>query len=1168
MSSRGVSLEDKYRAETGQILLSGIEALVRLPMEQIRLDRQAGLNTAGFISGYRGSPLGGYDQRLTKAEALLGEHDVRFQPGLNEDLAATAVWGTQQVNLHPGAKAEGVFGIWYGKAPGVDRSGDVFKHANMTGTWPKGGVLAIAGDDPLAKSSSLPSQSEFAFVDAEMPVLTPADLQDVLDLGLHGLAMSRYAGLWSGMIALADLMDGSATVTVDLERLALRLPPDDGEPRHITLASLQIPNRLALEETLRRRRLPAALRYARANALNKVIVDSDAPRLGLAVSGKCWSATLSALDLLGISLRDADRLGLRLLKVSMPWPLEPTGVEDFASGVERIVVIEGKRSLIETQIKDQLYNLSADRRPAIVGKTDPSGAPLLPTVGDPDALTIAAALLSLLPKNDQTAAMAAALGKAERMQEEHRGLATASARPPHFCSGCPHSRSTRVPEGSRAMAGIGCHIMTQWMGGEAAGRGPAESYSQMGGEGVAWLGQAPFSGTGHVFANLGDGTYYHSGLLAIRAAVAADVSITYKILYNDAVAMTGGQPVDGPLSVEQIVAQLRAEGVQRIVVLSERPERFPAGTLPDDVSLFDRSALNDVQKDLRGVRGVSVLIFDQTCAAEKRRRRKRGLAEPAKQQVLINERVCEGCGDCSRQSNCLSVEPVETAFGTKRRINQSSCNQDLSCTDGFCPSFVMIEGGEPQKRQAPLGPILNAAATLSVPGLPASCPVTNVLMTGIGGTGVTTLSAILAMAAHLDGRRVLSTDVTGLAQKGGAVLSYLRFGPADQAIHGAKMQPGSADLVIGCDLLVAAGVECLTLCSTERSTIVADRTIAPTGRFALFQEMAEPLADLATRLRQVAGHVDILEAGDAADRLFGDRIFANMILAGAAFQRGKLPLSLGSIEQAIALNAVSSERNRAAFHAGRVLAAAPELLEIEDGKATTAHDEEDLDTLIARLSDELIAYQDEALAARYRSVVGRVRLVDRCVGEGRSVLSETVARSLFKLMAYKDEYEVARLHSDPVFRQRVRDEFGDTARLSLKLAPPLLARTDRATGRPRKMAFGPWIFPVLAVLARLRRLRGTAFDPFGWTVERRMERRLVEDYIRLIERILPSLSRDNYQTAVELAAFPQAISGFGPIKKEKAAQAEIRKDALLTAFERTSAIDPHGMGEPWQIAAE
>ncbi|MGI9499891.1 MAG: indolepyruvate ferredoxin oxidoreductase family protein [Geminicoccaceae bacterium] len=1166
MIGHDVSLDDKYTRLSGRVLINGIEALVRLPLDQARQDRRSGLRTGGFISGYRGSPLGGYDQRLEAVKALLEEHRVQFQPGVNEDLAATAVWGSQQVNLHDRAKVDGVFGLWYGKAPGVDRTGDVFRHANMTGTWRYGGVLAIAGDDPLAKSSSLPSQSEFALVDAEIPVLVPADIQDVLDLGLHGLALSRHSGLWTGLIALADLMDGSATVDVDPMRMSIIRPADDGAPRHITLDGLQVPHRLQAEERLRRRCLPAVLDYSRANRLNRVLMDSRRPRIGLAASGKNWSAVMSALDLLGIEPDDADRLGLRLMKIVMPWPLEPEAMLDFASGLETVLVVEAKRPLIETQLKDQLYHLDAAIRPTILGKTDARGAPLLPSIGDLDAVTIASVLLTLLSESDETAAMRSELDRIKRLDGEGRALASTSLRAPHFCSGCPHSRSTHVPAGSRAMAGIGCHIMTQWMGGEATGRGVGEGSSQMGGEGVAWLGQAAFTETPHVFANLGDGTYYHSGLLAIRAAIAAKARITYKILYNDAVAMTGGQSVDGPLSVEQIAAQVRAEGVERIVVLSERSERFMPGSLPHDVDLFDRDELAVVQEELRGVAGVSVLIFDQTCAAEKRRRRKRGLYPPAPKQVLINDRVCEGCGDCSRQSNCLSVEPFETAFGTKRRINPSSCNQDLSCTAGFCPSFVTIEGGIRQKPAAPIDRIMEAASTLALPPASQENAASNILLAGIGGTGVTTTSAILAMAAHLDDLAVVSTDMTGLAQKGGAVVSYVRLGPKARAIHGARITPGAVDLLLGCDLIVAAGADCLKLCSRERTSAVADAKITPTGSFALHQTGLPERGDLEGRVGQVTRGLAVIDAGDAAETLFGDRIFANMMLVGAAFQQGDLPLSLEAIERAIIMNAVAVQANRAAFHAGRVLFAEPSRLPRCDGRADGLI-EEGLNPLIDRLSAELVHYQDMALADRYRAMVAKVRLAETALGTGAERLTEAVAGNLFKLMAYKDEYEVARLHADPAFRAKVRAEFGPNAKLSVQLAPPLLSRLDPVTGRLRKMTFGPWIFPIFSVLARFKGLRGTKLDLFGWTAERRMERRLVEDYERLIERLLPSLSPDNHDTAVALASLPMEMNGFGPVKAARIEAAKAKEQELLAMFERPPAMVAP-VDAAWSIAAE
>lgn len=1166
MHRKDVSLDDKYLKEQGEVLISGIQALVRLPIDQIRYDQRCGLKTAGFISGYRGSPLGGYDQQLARAKALLDEHRVQVEPGINEDLAATAVWGSQQVNLHPGAEVSGVFGLWYGKAPGVDRSGDVFKHANMTGSWHQGGVLAIAGDDPLAKSSTLPCQSEFAFVDAEMPVLAPADIQDVLDLGLHGIALSRHSGLWAGMIALADTMDGSGTVNVDPHRLSIMMPQDDEPDRHITLAALQLQNRHAAEQRLRQIKIPAALDYARRNRLNKVAWDSPSPSLGIAASGKNWQALMTTLDLLGIDQLDAEQLGLRLMKISMPWPLEPESVEAFAFGLDKILVIEAKRPLIEPQIKDQLYHLDTARRPLILGKKDQFGAPLLSDSGDLTPMEIAPVLLKLLPETEATEAMRRKFHEGTRRQKMGQHLTASGKRAPHFCSGCPHSRSTKVPNGSRMMAGIGCHIMSQWMGGEARGYGLEDGYSQMGGEGVAWLGQRHFTRTPHVFVNLGDGTYHHSGLLAIRAAVAAKASITYKILFNDAVAMTGGQSVDGPLSVGQIVRQVRAEGVQAVTVVSEHPEWLTAEQIPADIAIVERDKLIQVQEKLRDTAGVSVLIFDQTCAAEKRRRRKKGTYPKAKQLAVINERVCEGCGDCSLQSNCPSVEPLLTPFGLKRRINQSSCNQDLSCTDGFCPSFLMIEGGTPAKPEAAnLTQLMEAAARLTAPTAPSDDATANILIPGVGGTGVTTISAILAMAAHLDGRRAATLDVTGLAQKGGAVVSYLRFGPSEMALHGARILPNQADLVLACDLVVAAGSDCLALCGPDRTHVIADETVLPTADFIVKSSMGEQSDQLAKLIQTSVRELSMMNVGAQAEQLFGDAIYSNMMLVGAAFQKGLLPLSLASIEQAIQLNGVAIDQNRAAFQAGRLLVSAPESLSSSDHKALAA--DESLDELIQRLSDELEAYADKAYADRFKSTVATVSLSERALEGDHLPLTEAVTKNLFKLMAYKDEYEVARLHSDPAFRARLRRQFGNNAKISIKLAPPLLSRKDPETGRPRKMTFGPWIFPLLGSLAKLKGLRGMWLDPFGWVRERRLERRLIDDYESTIHEILSALSPERLDIAVEIASLPEEIRGFGLIKEAAIEATKQREHELLTAFYSPDQAGPTE-DQSWLIAAE
>ena len=1165
MHRKNVSLDDKYRCEQGEVLINGIQALVRLPLDQIRQDRRRGLKTAGFISGYRGSPLGGYDQQLARIKSLLDEHDIHVEPGVNEDLAATAVWGSQQVNLHPGARVDGVFGLWYGKGPGVDRTGDVFRHANMAGTSPLGGALAIAGDDPMAKSSSLPCQSEFAFVDAEMPILTPADIQDVLDLGLHGIALSRYSGLWTGLIALADTMDGSATVNADPARLLMTLPPTDDAARHITLQALQLPYRQASERRLRDLKIPAALDYARVNRLNRVVWGDDQANIGIAASGKNWQALMAAFDLLGIDQERAEHLGLRTMKIMMPWPLEPETAEAFARGLETILVVEAKRPLIEPQIKDQLYHLDSARRPDVLGKRDRFGAPLLSETGDLSAMDIAAVLLKILPQNDRTLAMRTAFEWLQVREDQGKAESSPERRTPHFCSGCPHSRSTRVPDGSRMMAGIGCHIMGQLMGGESRGFGLEDGYSQMGGEGIAWLGQAPFTETRHLFVNLGDGTYHHSGLLAIRAAIAAKATITYKILFNDAVAMTGGQAVDGPLTVDQIARQLRAEGVRSITVVSEHPERLDRAGFPEDVTIHEREKLGEVQRDLRETDGVSVLIFDQTCAAEKRRRRKKGLYPKAKKHAFINDRVCEGCGDCSLQSNCPSVEPIETPFGTKRRINQSACNQDLSCVDGFCPSFVTIEGASPAtSTKTDLAPVFKAADSLPMPAAPSETAAANLVIPGIGGTGVTTIAAVLAMAAHIDGRRTATLDITGLAQKGGAVVSYLRFGPNDRPLFGAKPVPGKADLLIACDPLVAAGADCLISCSPEHTYAVADATIAPTAAFILHQSLDYRNDDPAGRLRSAVRKLGAWDASGTAEQLLGDAIYGNMILVGAAFQEGHLPLSLDAIEQAISLNGVAAQPNRAAFHAGRLLAAAPERLALRPKEP--AHEGESLDGLIQRLAAELEAYADHRLAARFTGLIAEVRLAETALGTGALALTEAVAKNFYKLLAYKDEYEVARLHSDPGFRARLRSEFGDGAKVRLHLAPPLLSRIDPVTGRPKKMAFGPWIFPLLRGLAALKPLRGTMVDPFGWTEERRLERTLIGDYEKTIQTLLPALSPARHQAAVEIAALPTNIRGFGPIKMKSIETTRAKERELLDRFNRLD--ETVAAEKTWLVAAE
>ncbi|HKX09732.1 MAG TPA: indolepyruvate ferredoxin oxidoreductase family protein, partial [Stellaceae bacterium] len=912
MALAAVKLDDKYALDSGRIYLSGVQALVRLALMQRRRDERAGLNTAGFISGYRGSPLAGFDQALWHAREFLDRHHLKFQPGLNEDLAATAVWGSQQVGLFPGSKHDGVFAMWYGKGPGVDRSGDVFKHANAAGTARLGGVLLLAGDDHACKSSTLPHQSEYALIDASIPVLNPAGVQDILDLGLYGWALSRYSGCWVGLKSIADTMDSSASVFADPHSVEIVTPADfELPPGGLNIRWPDPP--LEQEARLRLWKLPAVQAFARANRLDRIVLDAPQARLGIVTTGKSYLDVRQAFDELGISEADARRLGIRLYKVALSWPLEPEGLRRFADGLDEILVVEEKRPVIEEQAKSALYNLPADRRPIIIGKTDERGAPLLRETTELTVTEIARAIAGRLERfgaaEPRITERLAFLTAEERAAAAHK---PAISRTPFFCSGCPHNTSTKVPEGSRAVAGIGCHYMATWMDRRT------DTFTQMGGEGVPWIGQAAFTETPHIFANLGDGTYYHSGILAIRAAIAAKVNITYKILFNDAVAMTGGQPVDGPLTVARLTQQMAAEGVERIVVVSDEPEKYagPAG-LSARVTVSHRDALDPIQRELREFRGVSVLIYDQTCAAEKRRRRKRNRYPDPPKRVFINEDVCEGCGDCSTQSNCLSVIPIETEFGRKRAIDQSSCNKDFSCLKGFCPSFVTVHGGS-LKKAAPRG-AGTIFPVLPDPEIPALARPYGILVTGVGGTGVVTIGALLGMAAHLEGRGVSVLDMTGLAQKGGSVTSHVRLAPTTKDLHATRLSAGGADLLLGCDIAVAGGFESLSRLRKGETRAVVNRHEIITGEFTRNPDFAFPGDRLATDIRDLAGeaNADFIDATGIAERLLGDSIGANLFLLGFALQKGWVPLSLEAIEQAIELNGVAVELNKQALLWGR-----------------------------------------------------------------------------------------------------------------------------------------------------------------------------------------------------------------------------------------------------------
>jgi indolepyruvate ferredoxin oxidoreductase len=1148
MALREVSLDDKYELDEGLLYLTGTQALLRLALNQLRRDEMAGLTTASYITGYRGSPMHNVDKEVWRAKRVLAGERIHFQPGVNEDLAATACWGTQQTSAYPGAKYDGVFSIWYGKGPGLDRSIDAIRHANLAGTSPHGGVLACVGDDPAMKSTDVPAASETMFADLLMPMLYPATVQEVLDFGVIGWEMSRFSGAWTGFKLIADTVDTAAAVDGDPKRVRIvrpnfAFPPDGVSIRAGDSWSLQEPR-------LRRFKIPAALAVARANHVNVRLIDGPRRRYGLISSGKAAMDVKQALAELGLDARTAAEIGITFLKIGMPYPLDLEAVRAFADGLEEVFVVEEKRRFLETQVRDALYDLPEGRRPRVIGRYDEAGEQLIPEIGEfgPEEVSRALARrIAHFHASDRIAARIAFLdAKANRM-------ASRSAMPvnrlPYFCSGCPHNSSTKVPEGSRAHGGVGCHFMATYMNRDTG------AHTHMGGEGANWIGQAPFTNTAHVFQNLGDGTYFHSGLLAIRACVAAGVNITYKILFNDAVAMTGGQPHDGPLNPMAISRQVHAEGVGRIVVVTDQPEKYPVGAdFAPGVEIRHRRELDAVQRELRETPGVTILIYDQTCAAEKRRRRKRGDMEDPSRRVFINQRVCEGCGDCSKTSNCLSVLPLETAYGRKRLIDQSSCNKDYSCAEGFCPSFVSVYGAKPRKAAA--GRETPRELALLPEPLPAALPDDdsyNVLITGIGGTGVVTISALLTMAAHLEGKAFSTLDQFGMAQKGGAVSSHVRIAADESLLGPVRLSSGAADLVLGCDSLVTGAELSLALVDAARTHLVLNTHQAITGHFAMNPDLAFPDRDIYERLRMEADpdKLDALNATRLATALLGDSIATNLFMFGFAYQKGLIPVSAGAILKAIELNGMAVAMNKAAFEWGRRAAhnlAAVEAL-VDRGASDAAEPApQTLDELIAHRKADLTAYQNAAYAERYEMLARRVAKAETDRAPGMTGLAETVARNLYKLMAYKDEYEVARLYSDPAFKRRLDAQFEGIERLELLLAPPLLSRPDPVTGKPRKRAFGPWIFPALRTLAGFKGLRGTAFDPFGYSEERRTERALIGEYEAVLEQLAAGLDHDNHALAVALADVPASIRGFGHVKAGNVQQARAKWASLLETW--------------------
>lgn len=1159
-----VTLSDKYAAEEGWFFMTGTQALVRLPIQQRRRDAAAGHRTGGYISGYRGSPLGGYDMALWSAGDILARHDIVFRPGLNEELAATAISGSQYLGMFPGSRVDGVFGIWYGKGPGVDRAADALRHANWAGTSALGGALVLAGDDHGGKSSSITCYSDTVLEAVGIPLLYPGSVQEILDLGLHGFALSRFSGSWVGMKLVTDVVESGAPVYVGPEAPPIVRPGDYQPPEQgLSIRPFEL-NLLPQEERIYHHRLYAVLAYARANGLNRIERDEPGARLGIVSAGKAYRDMTQALANLGI---DAGRRrpALRVLKVGMVWPLDPEIVREFARGLDVIVVVEEKRPNLENQIRGILYGVP--KAPRLVGKLADHylfdrerGLWMIPNFGETNPALVASVLAAEFHRLDPACDV-----PLPGCSPAAASSVPAVVRTPSYCSGCPHNRSTRLPEGSRGLAGIGCHGMAVLLDPQNY-----RSISQMGGEGIQWLGQQPFTAEKHVFANIGDGTYAHSGMLAIRQAVAAHVPITYKLLFNGFVSMTGGQPVEGGQTVPQVLHSLSAEGVKRIALVTDDPGKYDKVPLPEGVQVHHRSRLDAVQRALREYPDVSVIVYDQPCAAERRRLRKKGKwADPPK-RTFINTAVCEGCGDCGRVSTCLSIEPVDTELGRKRRINQSSCNKDFTCVEGFCPSFVTVHGGELRKTGKARPP--EALQALPDPVLPEAAQGFNILVCGIGGTGIVTVGQVLAMAAYLDGLHCSSLDVMGMSQKYGAVLSHVRIAARPEDLHASRIGAGETDTLIGCDLIVASGNEAVATLAKGRSRGVICSDVISTAEFARNPDWAVDPAALLTRVRERTDReMVVLEGQRLATQLLGDAIAANMFMVGAAWQKGQIPVSLAAIERAIELNGVAVDMNKQAFLWGR--RAAHDLKAVEASLRGASvirfmpRANRSLDDVVKFRQDYLREYQDASYSRRYSALVERVRAAEARAGLGEQ-LAMAVAKGYFKLLAVKDEWEVARLYAAPEFRQELEATFqeGYTVRFHIGTWP--FARKDPATGTVTKGEAGPWLWSVFRVMARLRFLRGSVLDPFRHGAERRLERRLLAQYEADIERILEDLTADTHGAAVKLASLPEKIRGFGPVKQASAGLADAERQRILQEIAELRARPAPQAGQERNVSGE
>ena len=1143
-----VRLQDRYEARSGRILINGVRALVRLMLVQADLDAKAGLNTGGFVSGYRGSPLGGLDTAFGEAASLTAERNIVVKPGVNEELAATAVAGSQQIERSPGAKVDGIFSLWYGKGPGLDRASDAIRHIVNQGTSAKGGVVLAVGDDHLAKSSSIVCFSDDMVAGLQVPLFYPADPAEIVEYGLHSFAISRHTGAVTALKIITEVADATQTVPtgeMDFDPVLPAVPsapaglhnvwpltPLDQESRHVE------------------NRLPAIAAYVRANRLDKIKLKEPGAKIGFVAPGKSWLDLQEAFYLLGLDENRLKEMGVALYKPAMIWPLEGEGLREFAAGLETLFVVEEKRPFVEAQAKEILYGV--ENAPAVWGKSGPDGTPLLSAVGALTPEQIAARIGEQLAKLTGDDTLRSNSAAADCMLGDQLQFAIPpQLRKPFFCSGCPHNRSTAVPEGSRAMAGIGCHGLA------AYNQPQTGTFAQMGGEGVHWMGLAPFTEEPHVFANMGDGTYFHSGLLAIRQSVSAKVNMTYKILYNSAVAMTGGQSVDGELSVEQMIDQVLAEGVASVTLCADDLDRYPAGhpARAKVERVLHRDEMEGLQRELRGREGVSVILYDQVCATEKRRLRKRGKMEDPTTRVFINDLVCEGCGDCSVKSNCLSVEPVHTPFGTKRKINQTTCNKDYSCLEGFCPSFVTVEGGKPRSSG-------NGAGDFDGAGLPAPVATTDphqrVLVAGIGGTGVVTVGALMVMASHIDGRQAAVLDMTGMAQKGGAVISHIHV--SEEPINALRVPTSQASLVIACDEVVGNQRDVIAAIDPGKTWVVANTDVPITGDFTRNREAMPDTSLLERRLRQRAGEDRVVAHPFTrmAEKLFGNAIGSNLMMLGFSWQKGWLELDFDAIHQAIELNRTAVAMNKAAFAWGRRLAVEPEA--VYEACALTDPPEDTLDEVIERRAAFLVDYQDAAYAQAYRDRIASVRAAEGKVG-GDGSLAMNAAKALFRLMAYKDEYEVARLHTDGTFAAALGDAFEGDYKIAYHMAPPLISPRDKTTGHLRKRRFGGWMTPLFRLLARGKSLRGTAWDLFGRSHERREERALIAEYSQLLEQIVSGLDKDNYAAASELAGLVLDVRGYGHVKDAAIAQYRADLPAAMAAFSRPAAA-PAAAAEP------